>query len=91
MPRNCEARHSHQPIRKRKGLIMADVADEAAQELEQHLTAAIANRAKPVPPSPVCRNGDCGEPSVGKTSYCSSECREDAEKVERAKSQRRAA
>ncbi|EIC84048.1 hypothetical protein [Serratia sp. M24T3] len=70
---------------------MADVADDAAKEFEQHLTAAIANRAKPEPPSPVCRNGDCGEPSVGKSSYCCSECREDAEKVERAKQQRKAA
>lgn len=70
---------------------MADVADDAAVEFEQHLNAAIANRAKPVPPSPVCRNGDCGEQSLPGTSYCCSECREDAEKVARAKQQRKAA
>ncbi len=70
---------------------MADVADDAADEFEQHLNAAIANRAKPVPPSPICLNGDCGEKSLPGTSYCCSECREDAEKVARAKRQRKAA
>lgn len=66
---------------------MADVADE----FEQHLTAAIANRSKPEPPSPICKNGDCGERSLPGASYCCNECREDAEKVARGKSQRRAA
>jgi len=70
---------------------MADIIDEANQEYDQHLTAAIANRAKPVPPSPICRNGDFGEQSLPGTSYCCKECREDAEKVAWAKRQRKAA
>lgn len=70
---------------------MADVVDNAADEFEQHLTAAIANRAKPVPPSPFCLNGDCGEKSLAGTSYCCKECREDHEKELWAKRQRRAA
>ncbi|QII37850.1 hypothetical protein G3M83_09135 [Rouxiella badensis] len=70
---------------------MADIIDEANQEYDQHLTAAIANRAKPVPPSPICRNGDCGEPSVGKTSYCCNECCADHQKEMWAASQRKLA
>ncbi|MCC3717930.1 hypothetical protein LLP99_17230 [Rouxiella badensis] len=70
---------------------MADIIDEANQEYDQHLTAAIANRAKPLPPSPICLNGNCGEKSVGNTSYCCKECREDHEKELRAKRQRKAA
>ncbi|MCC3703608.1 hypothetical protein LLQ46_11650 [Rouxiella badensis] len=59
---------------------MADIIDQAMEEFEHHLNAAIANRAKPVPPSLICKNGDCGQPSLHGTRYCSCECREDHEK-----------
>ncbi|WP_241624205.1 hypothetical protein [Rosenbergiella epipactidis] len=63
----------------------ADIADQADAEEEQHLNAALARRVRPEPASTVCRNGDCGEPSVPGTSYYCCECREDAEKIGRAK------
>lgn len=66
-------------------MMYADIADQADAESEQHLSAALARRVRPEPASAVCLNGDCGEPSVAGTSYCSCECREDAEKIARAK------
>ena len=63
----------------------ADIADQADAEAEQHLNAALPRRVRPEPVSEVCRNGDCGQPSVPGTSYCCCECREDAEKISRAK------
>ncbi len=62
----------------------ADITDQADAEIELRLTAALANRPRPVPFSAICRNGDCGESSVPGTNYCCPECREDAEKHERA-------
>ncbi|AXF76102.1 hypothetical protein LU631_02475 [Erwinia tracheiphila] len=69
----------------------ADPADEAAARQQQMIDNALANRKLPAPPSPVCRNGDCGEKSQPGTSYYSSECREDAERLARAEQQRRVA
>ncbi len=63
----------------------ADIADQANAEAEQHLNAALERRVRPEPVSAVCLNGDCGEKSVPGTSYCCCECREDAEKIVRAK------
>jgi len=65
--------------------IYADIADQADAEAEQHLNATLARRVIPEPASAVCRSGDCGEQSVPGTSYCCCECREDAEKIARAK------
>lgn len=66
-------------------MMYADIADQADAEAEQHLNAALARRVRPEPASAICRNGDCGESSVPGTSYCCCECREDAEKIARAK------
>lgn len=69
----------------------ADILDEAAERERQMIEVALANRKLPDPPSPVCRYGDCGEKSQPGTSYCSPECREDAERLARAERQRRVA
>lgn len=69
----------------------ADILDEAAEREQQMIEVALKNRKLPDPPSPVCRNGDCGEKSQPGTSYCSPECREDAERLARAERQRRVA
>lgn len=69
----------------------ADILDEAAERERQMIEVALKNRKLPDPPSPVCRNGDCGEKSQPGTSYCSPECREDAERLARAERQRRVA
>lgn len=66
-----------------------DITDQAAELEELERTIALANRKKPEPPSPVCRNADCGEPSQPGTSYCCAECREDHERELWAISQRR--
>ena len=70
---------------------MSDELDQAAELEELERTIALANRKKPEPPSPACRNADCGEPSQPGTSYCCAECREDDEKWQRAIQQRRVA
>lgn len=69
----------------------ADITDQAAELEELERTIALANRKAPEPPSPVCRNEDCGEPSQPGTSYCCPECREDSAKWQRAIQQRRVA
>lgn len=69
----------------------ADPIDEAAEREQQMIEQALANRKKPEPPSPICKNGDCGEPSQPGASYCCPECREDAERLARAEQQRRVA
>lgn len=69
----------------------ADILDEAAERERQMIEVALNNRKLPDPPSPVCRNGDCGEKSQPGTSYCSPQCREDAERLARAERQRRVA
>lgn len=66
----------------------ADITDQAAELEELERIIALANRQVPEPPSPVCRNADCGEPSQPGTSYCCAECREDDEKWQRAIQQR---
>ncbi len=67
----------------------ADPIDEATAREMQLIEIALANRTHPEPRSPICKN--CGEPSLPATSYCSSECREDDERIERAKQHRRVA
>lgn len=42
---------------------MCDIADEAFEREEWERELALKNRKLPEPPSPVCRNADCGEPS----------------------------
>lgn len=69
----------------------ADPIDEAAAREQQLIEVALANRKAPEPPSPVCKNSDCGEPSQPGTSYCCAECREDHERELWAISQRRVA
>lgn len=69
---------------------MCDIADEAFEREEWERELALKNRKKPEPPSAICRN-ECGEASQPGTSYCSPECREDAERRERAEKQRRVA
>ena len=69
---------------------MCDIADEAFEREEWERELALRNRKKPEPPSAVFRN-ECGEKSQSGTSYCSPECREDAERRARAEQQRRVA
>lgn len=60
----------------------ADQLDQAS-ELEQfNIQIALAGRQPAPPPSLVCMNGDCGEPSVPGTNFCCKECREDNERLE---------
>lgn len=70
---------------------MCDEIDAAAELELLNTEIALANRPRPEPRSPICRNGDCGEPSRDGCSYCSCECREDHEKVIWAEKNRRAA
>ncbi|WLS77398.1 hypothetical protein Q3V30_12975 [Erwinia pyri] len=70
---------------------MCDIADEAFEREEWERTLALKNRQLPDPPSPVCRNGDCGEPSQPGASYCCPECRKDDELHQWAAKQRRVA
>lgn len=70
---------------------MCDIANEAFEREEWERELALKNRKKPEPPSAVCRNGDCGEPSQPGANYCCPECREDDEKWVRANQQRRVA
>ncbi|QCR60803.1 hypothetical protein FD644_10695 [Serratia fonticola] len=58
----------------------ADQLDQAS-ELEQfNIQVALSGRQHEPPPSPICMNGDCGEPSVTGTNFCCKECREDNDK-----------
>lgn len=66
----------------------ADPVDEAAARQQQGIDVALANRKPPAALSAVCLNGASGEPSRPGTSYCCSECREDAEKWQRAVTQK---
>ncbi|MBS0856267.1 MULTISPECIES: hypothetical protein [unclassified Tatumella] len=61
-----------------------DQGDQASELERQHLEVAMANRTQPKPFSAICLNGDCGTASLPKSNYCCPECREDAEKHERA-------
>jgi len=70
---------------------MCDIADEAFEREEWERELALKNRKLPEPPSPVCRNADCGEPSQPGTSYCCPECCADHQREMWAISQRRVA
>lgn len=60
----------------------ADQLDQAS-ELEQfNIQVALTSRQHEPAPSPICLNGDCGEPSVPGTNFCCKECREDNERIE---------
>lgn len=59
---------------------MCDIADIAFQREQWDRELALKNRKLPDPPSPICRNGDCGEPSRESCNYCSPECRQDHER-----------
>lgn len=58
----------------------ADPIDDAAELELLNTQIALANREKPEPRSPVCRNADCGQPSLEGSSYCCRECCEDHER-----------
>lgn len=70
---------------------MCDIADEAFEREEWERELALKNRKLPEPPSPVCKNADCGEPSQPGTSYCCPECCADHQREMWAISQRRVA
>ncbi|OKP29753.1 hypothetical protein BSQ40_07935 [Serratia fonticola] len=58
----------------------ADQLDQAS-ELEQfNIQVALNSRQHEPAPSPICLNGDCGEPSVPGTNFFCKECREDNER-----------
>lgn len=66
-----------------------DPIDEAAEREQQMIEIALANRKRPeMQFTGACYN--CEEP-VGKGFFCCSECREDYERIERAKQHRRVA
>jgi hypothetical protein len=68
-----------------------DPADEAAEREQQMIEVALANRPKPTMTfTGVCHNGDCGE-LLDKGFFCCPECREDFERIERAKQHRKVA
>jgi len=69
----------------------ADPVDEAAALAELQIEIALRNKKPVQPPSPVCLNGDCGEPSQPGTSYCCPECCADHQREMWAISQRRVA
>ncbi|WP_428945256.1 hypothetical protein ACQK5W_04030 [Pantoea sp. FN060301] len=65
----------------------ADILDEAAEREQQLIEIALANRQAPQ----MVYTGECHycyEP-IDSGHFCSPECREDAEKLERAEQQRR--
>lgn len=70
---------------------MCDIADNASDLEMLNTEIALANRPLPEPRSPVCRNGNCGEPSREGCNYCSPECRQDHERELWAQKNRRAA
>jgi len=70
---------------------MCDIADEAFEREEWERELALKNRKLPEPPSPICKNADCGEPSQPGTSYCCPECCADHQREMWAISQRRVA
>lgn len=68
---------------------MSDELDQAAALEELERTIALANRKRPVMQfTGACYN--CEE-SVDKGFFCCSECREDYERIERARQHRRVA
>ena len=66
-----------------------DPVDEAAEREQQMIEIALANRPKPTMTfTGICHN--CEE-AVTTGCFCSAECREDYERIERAKQHRRVA
>jgi len=67
----------------------ADILDEAAEHTQHMIDLALANRSKPQ----MKFTGECHycEEKVSTGFFCSPECCEDFEKVERAKQHRRVA
>jgi Spy/CpxP family protein refolding chaperone len=67
----------------------ADILDEAAEREQQMIEIALANRKHPE----MVFTGTCYycEEAVQAGCFCSAECREDHERIERAKQQRRVA
>ncbi|MBS0895604.1 hypothetical protein JK211_16555 [Tatumella sp. JGM130] len=59
----------------------ADPLDQASELEHQQLQVAMANRPRPKPFTGKCYN--CGD-MIDKGHYCDADCREDAEKQERA-------
>ena len=60
---------------------MSDPLDEAERYVELLVKEGLANRPKSPEHTGTCLAPDCGEPTVG--AFCSKECREDYEKIER--------
>ena len=62
---------------------MSDIVDDAAEAIEQMVEVALANRPKTV----IEFTGKCHycEETIDKGRYCTVECRDDGEKIERAK------
>lgn len=62
---------------------MCDIADDASVLIEQMVDVALKNRQRPA----IEFTGKCHycEESISKGSFCSKECNEDYQKVERAK------
>ena len=60
---------------------MSDPLDEAERFTELFLKEGLANRAKVPENTGICLALHCGEPTEG--AFCSTECREDYEKMER--------
>lgn len=68
---------------------MSDIVDDAAEAIEQMVEVALANRPK----TAIEFTGKCHycEELIDKGTFCSKECNEDYQKVERAKQLRGAA
>lgn len=60
----------------------ADQLDQAAELTQQIIDIALLSRKHEPKSSPICLNGDCGEPSVPGTNFCCKECREDNERYQ---------
>ena len=62
---------------------MCDIADDASVLIEQMVDVALKNRQRPA----IEFTGKCHycEEAISKGSFCSKECNEDYQKVERAK------
>lgn len=62
---------------------MCDIADEASELIQRTVDVALQNRQRPA----IEFTGQCHycEEAISKGSFCSKECNEDYQKVERAK------
>lgn len=62
---------------------MCDIADEASELIQRTVDVALQNRHRPA----IEFTGQCHycEEAISKGSFCSKECNEDYQKVERAK------